>query len=336
MNDQCEKANFKNIYEILKKVRSYSYVLLGESTHGTDEYFALRLAITIFLIKDFGYNTILFETDWSLGYQLNLYIHSKINKNIKTFFNEVFQDYPKWMGNNEYMMNLILFMKRWNETHSKKVFFYGIDCQDIELAEQNLCHDKTLNCSIVQDIIKNYAHMKKSTSYWNVRDTFWHHVIQKIQRHKQSKFALWAHNSHIGNVKANIHQPNKVNIGYLLDKSRKSFKIGFSTYQGTVKASKAWSKPGRKYALNKAHKDSFEYLFHELSKSMKVNRFIYHCDPSLSVHKLFRYVGVVYDSKNEMTAHYQMTNINREFNIVIFIDTTTYLKQSTEKSSCKP
>ena len=79
MNDQCEKVNFKNMYEILKKVRSYSYVLLGESTHGTDEYFALRLAITIFLIKDFGYNTILFETDWSLGYQLNLYIHELVS-----------------------------------------------------------------------------------------------------------------------------------------------------------------------------------------------------------------------------------------------------------------
>ena len=31
------------------------------STHGTEEYFAHRLAISIIMIKDFGYNTVLFE-----------------------------------------------------------------------------------------------------------------------------------------------------------------------------------------------------------------------------------------------------------------------------------
>ena len=78
-------------------------------------------------------------------------------------FNELFQSFPKWMGNNEYIMHLVLFMKQWNDTHSKKVYFYGIDCQDLELAEQNLCHDKTLHCSVVQQIIQN---QRAFTTYW--------------------------------------------------------------------------------------------------------------------------------------------------------------------------
>tara|TARA_Y100000389_G_C17419492_1_gene495828 strand:- start:15 stop:1067 length:1053 start_codon:yes stop_codon:yes gene_type:complete len=329
MDQDIKRLTYNNLYPFLQKVKNKNYLLLGESTHGTEEYYALRLAITIIMIKDFGYNTVLFETDWSSGYQLNLYIHSKINKPIKAFFNDVFQKYPKWMANNEYIIQLVLFMKRWNEHHTKKVFFYGIDCQDIELAKENLCHEKTLNCSIVQQIIQNYSKMKHSSNYWNIRDTFWYHVIKMIQHHKKSKFILWAHNSHIGNVKANFHQPNKVNIGYLLDKTHKSFKIGCSTYQGSVKASKEWDSPGRKYILKKAHKDSFEHLCHELSISRKMSSFIYVCDPKIPMKHYFRYVGVIYNSENEMNAHYQLTNINKEYDIIVFIDTTSYLKQPT-------
>ena len=86
------------------------------------------------------------------------------------------------MGNNEYIMHLILFMKKWNDTHSKKVYFYGIDCQDLELAKQNLCHDKTLHCAVIQQIIQNHSKMNKSTSYWNQRDKFWQHVSKFVNK----------------------------------------------------------------------------------------------------------------------------------------------------------
>ena len=333
ISEYIKPLSYKNLHPILQGLKHNHYLLLGESTHGTEEYFAHRLAISIIMIKDFGYNTVLFEMEWSLGYQLNLYIHSKINKNINTFFNEVFQSFPKWMGNNEYIMHLILFMKKWNDTHSKKVYFYGIDCQDLELAEQNLCHDKTLHCSVIQQIIQNHGKMNKSTSYWNQRDKFWHHVIRMIKHRRDSKFILWAHNSHIGNVKANYHQPNKINIGYLLDSSHKSFKIGYSTFQGTVKASKKWGTPGRKYTLKKAIPNSYEHIFHELSTMMNVPNFIYICNPRIHMKHYFRYVGVVYDPIHEMQAHYQMTDINKEFNIVIYLDKTSYLKTPPQVKS---
>ena len=47
----------------------------------------------------------------------------------------------------------------------------------------------------------------------------------------------------------------------------------------------------------------------------------------------FRYVGVVYDPIHEMEAHYQMTDINKEFNIVIYMDKTSYLKPPPQVKS---
>ena len=150
---------------------------------------------------------------------------------------------------------------------------------------------------------------------------------EKQTKKEKSKFILWAHNSHIGDCKANHKIGNKINIGYLLDKSYKSYKIGFSTYQGSVKASKDWDNPGRKYILKPSREDSFEYIFHLITQNMNIPSIIYNCNPSLKIDKLFRYVGVVYDSKNELNAHYQLTNINKEFDIIIFIDNTNFLKQ---------
>ena len=322
--------SYSNLYPILQTLQNTQYLLLGESTHGTEEYFAIRLAITIIMIKDFGFNTILFETEWSLGYQLNLFIHSKIDKPIHLFFNKIFHSFPKWMGNNEYIMHLILFMKKWNDTHSNKVYFYGIDCQNLELAEKHLCQEKTLNCSVIQQIIQNHGKMKKSSLYWNQRDKFWHHVIRMIQHRQDSKFILWAHNSHIGNIKANFHQPNKINIGYLLDRSHKSFKLGFSTYHGTLKASKSWGTPGRKYVLTKARPESFELIFHNMCKEYQLSSLIYVCNTQYHTKHYFRYVGVVYDPNNEIESHYQMTDINKEYNIVLFIDKTNYLKHPSK------
>ena len=331
--ENSKKLTYQNLYQIIKIAKKNNYVLLGESTHGTEEFFMIRLVITMILIKDFGFNTVLFETEWSTGYRLNQFIHSDKSEDIKKLLNNLIQSFPKWMVNNVYIMKLLLFLKEWNQSHDKKVFFYGVDCQNVELAKENVCHEKNINCSLVKEIIENYNKMNQSKNYWNMRDKFWLHIIHQLKKQRESKFVLWAHNSHIGDCKANTHSGNKVNIGHLLNNIYPSYRIGFSTYQGSVKASKGWNKPGKKYSLKKAHEDSFEHIFHLLSKSMKTNSIIYECDPSINIIKLFRYVGVVYDSDNEMDAHYVETDLNKEFNVVIFINKTTFLKQSTDLKS---
>ena len=66
---------------------------------------------------------------------------------------------------------------------------------------------------------------------------------------------------------------------------------------------------------------------------MNVPNFIYICNPRIHMKHYFRYVGVVYDSIHEMKAHYQMTDINKEFNIVIYLDKTSYLKTPPQVKS---
>ena len=324
--------NFNNLYKILKKTQISNYVLLGESTHGTEEFYLTRLVITMILVKDFGFRTIMFETEWSSGVELNLYIHSIIKEDITHLFNRLFKKFPKWMCNNEYIKSLIIFLKNWNlNNKTDKVYFYGIDCQDIDLAKKNVCNNDTINCKIVKEIIDNYYKMKGSNNYWNMRDTFWFNVIKQLRVNKDNKLVLWAHNSHIGNIMANKSPGKTINIGYLLDKAFGSFKIGFSTFEGTVKASKSWGNPGVKKILKKGIKQSYESLFNLICSEINSNGIIYYSNPSLSIKKYFRYIGVIYKPDTEMVSHYKQTNINKEFNILIFFNRSSFLKPPPNK-----
>ena len=107
--NNCKVLNLTNLNKCIKLASQSNYVLLGESTHGTKEYYDLRLKITKKLIGSYHFNTVFFETEWSIGYQLNLWIHSKIHKKLKDLLNELCNEYPKWMVNNEFIQKLLVF-----------------------------------------------------------------------------------------------------------------------------------------------------------------------------------------------------------------------------------
>ena len=50
-------------------------VLLGESTHGTEEFYRVREAVTKRLVEERGFTAVLFEADWPAMEVANEYIH---------------------------------------------------------------------------------------------------------------------------------------------------------------------------------------------------------------------------------------------------------------------
>ena len=340
--------NHKYIYNIVKQPNFiYKYVLLGESTHGTNEYYEIRSNITKSLIKNKNFNCIFLEMEWSLGYQVNRFIHSQINMSTKQFLRNTFKYYPKWMWCNEHIRKLLNYLKNYNRKNMNKIYVYGVDVQNIELAKENVCDDPTINCKIVKNIIENYDIMSGSSNYWDIRDTMWSKIIEE---NKQSftenfKFVLWAHNSHIGNVKAHINSPNTLNIGYILiDKYENDvFNIGFTTYNGYVTATNKWGEKSKVMKIKNAHTNSYEHIFHNICESMNIDSillisktgkikvpkksFIYNLPPKP---KYIRYIGVIYNKQNELDSHYSYTNIQHEFNLVIHIDNTSSIETFCE------
>jgi erythromycin esterase-like protein len=279
MNGKILKLDTRNINKIVNQAGSHNYVLLGESTHGTAEFFDLRLKITKALIVEADFNIVFFETEWSLGYKINRFIHGELNIHPQLLLEKLGAFYPGWMLNNKYILDLIIFMREWNAEVYKggrgkkqKLFFYGIDCQDLELAKKNVCQEEHINCRIVADIIKNHKKMSGSKNYWDLRDTFWLHILESVKkdrektgksRNAKNKFILWAHNSHIGNIHANKpgSNSNTLNIASLLEELYPIYNVGFSTFNGTVKASSGYNRKSRIYKVRDAIKSSYEYVF---------------------------------------------------------------------------
>lgn len=106
------------------------YVLLGEASHGTHEYYTWRMKITKRLIEEKDFSFIAVEGDWPDCYKVNRYIkgYRVSGKNSREIL-DTFNRWPTWMWANWEMIAFIEWLKFYNEKLplSQKIGFYGLD-----------------------------------------------------------------------------------------------------------------------------------------------------------------------------------------------------------------
>jgi erythromycin esterase len=120
----------KNLDPLMERIGDAKYVLLGEATHGTHEYYTWRTAITKRLIEEKGFSFIAVEGDWPDCYNINRWV--KGYEGAGTSISEVlrqFKRWPTWMWANWEVAAL----SEWLHDHNaglstnEKVGFYGLD-----------------------------------------------------------------------------------------------------------------------------------------------------------------------------------------------------------------
>ncbi|MEH7110542.1 erythromycin esterase family protein [Bacillus sp. JJ1764] len=115
---------------LLEKAAQVKHVLLGESSHGTSEFYKIRAQLSKRLIEDLGYSFIAVEGDWPACQKVNRYIkgYDQVHKNAREVLS-TFHRWPTWMWANEEMIELIEWIKELNLKRPKnnQVGFYGID-----------------------------------------------------------------------------------------------------------------------------------------------------------------------------------------------------------------
>lgn len=105
-------------------------VLLGESTHGTSEFYTWRAEISKRLVSEKGFSFIVVEGDWASIYNLNSYVKdlpgagNSAREVVKTF-----NRWPEWMWANEEITELAEWLRKYNDDlpAEKKAGFYGMD-----------------------------------------------------------------------------------------------------------------------------------------------------------------------------------------------------------------
>ena len=103
-------------------------VLLGEASHGTDEFYRARAAITRRLIEEHGFTIVAVEADWPDAAAINRYV---THESAGEFDDEpVFTRFPTWMWRNTAVEDFSDWLRDHNEQFSDRermAGFYGLD-----------------------------------------------------------------------------------------------------------------------------------------------------------------------------------------------------------------
>ena len=102
-------------------------VLLGEATHGTDEFYRARTAITERLVREHGFSIVAVEADWPDAARIDAYIRNRAPLPPAT---TPFHRFPAWMWRNRAVLDLVDRLRAFNDLKvdaDRNVGFVGLD-----------------------------------------------------------------------------------------------------------------------------------------------------------------------------------------------------------------
>ena len=396
-NQLSDSSSLKKLIDDIGNAR---FVLLGESSHGTHEFYYWRAHITKQLISEKNFNIVCIEGDWPDAYLVNRFV--KGNKFSGRSAQDVLQNFnrwPTWIWSNWETVALLEWLRKFNSNIpiNKRIGFYGIDLfsfwesleflseylknrdplsyqsvikaiscfepfknkEGIDLAHyykknEPQCADtldyllgnirKNMfnyngdeeadfnaeqNAIVVRNAERYFRFMiQNGEGAWNIRDRHMFETISRLSSYHgpESKFIIWAHNSHIGNAKGfDFGKKGFINLGQLMDENfieDKVYKIGFSFYQGDILAASNWSGELKRWKVAKAKLNSWEQLLH---KSFPEDSYFFTRNwPFNEKNTLQRSIGVVFDPQTEVQ-NYNLIDVKNSYDALLFIERSSSL-----------
>src|SRR4051794_10944348 len=116
----------RNLDPLLERIGDARFVLLGEASHGTAEYYEWRAEISRRLIAEKGFRFIAVEGDWPSCDHLDQYIKGRGDGDTREAL-QAFDRWPTWMWANEEVAELAEWLKAHNRGRREPVGFHGLD-----------------------------------------------------------------------------------------------------------------------------------------------------------------------------------------------------------------
>jgi len=117
-------------------------VLIGESSHGTHEFYDARAEITKWLIEHKGFNAVAAEADWPDAYRVNRYVRGLGDDETPEQALRGFQRFPAWMWRNAVVRDFVGWL-RWHNGRCaaegrRQAGFYGLDLYSLHRSMQEV------------------------------------------------------------------------------------------------------------------------------------------------------------------------------------------------------
>jgi erythromycin esterase-like protein len=118
---------------LLAAVGNSRFVLLGESTHGTSEFYTERARITERLVREQGALAVAIEGDWPDADRLSLYVRGFGPDRSAAEALSDFERFPRWTWRNAEFGGFVERLRAYNLTQppARRVGVYGMDVQNL-------------------------------------------------------------------------------------------------------------------------------------------------------------------------------------------------------------
>jgi erythromycin esterase-like protein len=119
----------KDYDALMEMIGDSRFVLLGDATHGTHEFYRERARITQRLIREKGFDAVAIEGDWLDAFRVNQYVRGLGKDANAEAALGGFHDFPGWMWANTDVRDLVEWLRGHNASHpaAEGAGFYGLD-----------------------------------------------------------------------------------------------------------------------------------------------------------------------------------------------------------------
>ena len=116
--------------QIVELAGDAQFVLIGEASHGTHEFYEIRAALTRRLVEEKGFRVVALEADWPDMLRVHRYVRGLGDDADADAALGGFMRFPQWMWRNTVMLEFLEWAREWNrrpENERSQVGLFGMD-----------------------------------------------------------------------------------------------------------------------------------------------------------------------------------------------------------------
>jgi erythromycin esterase-like protein len=114
---------------LIQRIGEKRFVLLGEASHGTHEFYRTRAAITKILVAEKGFHAVAIEGDWPDSYRVHRFVTGASDDPDATDALGGFRRFPTWMWRNADVLDFVGWLRAFNDASPPqgRRGFFGMD-----------------------------------------------------------------------------------------------------------------------------------------------------------------------------------------------------------------
>lgn len=125
---------------LVERLAAHPVVLIGEASHGTEEFYRLRAQLTRRLVADHGFDAVAIEGDWPDAAQVDRWLRDGAGADDADGALSGFARFPRWMWRNRVMEDFVAWARHHNRAGGRLRLF-GLDLYSLHRSiEEVIAH----------------------------------------------------------------------------------------------------------------------------------------------------------------------------------------------------